>query len=45
MEVLNQNIISKELNFIFEKDYILVRGKLQKITNMLNGLRKTQLNK
>ncbi|WKD86434.1 hypothetical protein KCTC32516_01809 [Polaribacter huanghezhanensis] len=44
MEVLNQIIISKELNFVSEKDYILVREKLEKITNMLNGLRKTQLN-
>ncbi len=44
MEVLNQLIISKELNFISENDYILVRNKLEKITNMLNALRKTQLN-
>ena len=44
MEVLNQLIISKELNFISENDYILVRYKLEKITNMLNALRKAQLN-
>ncbi len=44
MEVLNQIIISKELNFISEKDYILVREKLEKISNMLNALRKSQLN-
>ncbi|APG64747.1 four helix bundle protein [Tenacibaculum todarodis] len=43
MEVLNQLIISKELNFISEKDYILVREKLEKITNMLNALRNSQL--
>jgi four helix bundle protein len=30
MEVLNQFIISKELNFILEKDYILVREKIEK---------------
>ena len=28
MEVLNQLIISKELNFISENDYILVRAKI-----------------
>ena len=44
MEVLNQLIISKELNYVSEKDYILVRKKLEKITNMLNALRKYQLN-
>ncbi|MEE4000299.1 four helix bundle protein [Tenacibaculum sp. FZY0031] len=44
MEVLNQLIISRELNYISEKDYILVRKKLEKITNMLNALRKSQLN-
>ncbi|MCH3884933.1 four helix bundle protein [Tenacibaculum aquimarinum] len=43
MEVLNQLIISKELNFLSEKDYILVREKLEKITNMLNALRNSQL--
>ncbi|GAA4975403.1 four helix bundle protein [Algibacter aquimarinus] len=45
MEVLNQLIISKELNFVSENDYILVRNKIEKITNMLNALRKAQLNR
>jgi len=45
MEVLNQLIISKELNFISENDYILVRNKLEKITNMPNALRNSQLNR
>lgn len=45
MEVLNQLIISKELNFISENDYILARAKIEKITNMLNALRNYQLNK
>ena len=45
MEVLNQLIISKELNFISENDYILVRNKIEKITNMLNALRNSQLNR
>lgn len=44
MELLNQLIISKELNFISENDYILARQKLEKITNMLNSLRNKQLN-
>lgn len=44
MEVLNQLIISKELNLISKNDYILARQKLEKITNMLNSLRNKQLN-
>ena len=44
MEVLNQFIISRELDFVLEKDYILVREKIEKITNMLNALRKSQIN-
>jgi len=44
MEVLNQVIISKELSIISENEYILVREKFEKITNMLNALRKSQLN-
>lgn len=43
MEVLNQLIISKELNYISENDYIFVRQKIEKITNMLNSLRNSQL--
>ena len=44
MELLNQLIISRELNFISENHYILARQKLEKITNMLNSLRNKQLN-
>ncbi|WP_299064619.1 four helix bundle protein [uncultured Polaribacter sp.] len=44
MEVLNQLIISKELGFISENETFLVRQKIEKITNMLNSLRKSQLN-
>jgi len=44
MEVLNQLIISKELNFISENNYSALRVKIEKITNMLNALRKSQLN-
>ena len=45
MEVLNQLIISKELEFITENDYLKLREQLSKITNTLNSLRKAQLNK
>ena len=38
MEVLNQLIISKDLNFITEGNYSLARLKIEKITNMLNRL-------
>ena len=43
MEVLNQIIISRELNYISENDYIFVREKIEKIANMLNSLRNSQL--
>jgi len=43
MEVLNQLIISKELNFINEDNYIGLREYISKISNMLNALRKSQL--
>lgn len=44
MEVLNQLIISKKLNFLEHQDYLNLRTDIYKITNMLNALRKTQLN-
>tara|TARA_R110001583_G_scaffold36657_1_gene120678 strand:- start:1069 stop:1443 length:375 start_codon:yes stop_codon:yes gene_type:complete len=44
MEVLNQLIISKELNFISEENYEKLREDISKISNMLNALRKAQLN-
>lgn len=44
MEVLNQIIISKELNFITEEDYQTIRTEIEKISNKLNALRKSQLN-
>jgi len=43
MEVLNQLILSKELNFISENDYGKLRENISKISNMLNALRKSQL--
>lgn len=44
MEVLNQIIISKELNFINEENYKVLRESIEKIANKLNALRKSQLN-
>ncbi|HEY9168421.1 MAG TPA: four helix bundle protein [Lutibacter sp.] len=40
MEVLNQLILAKELNFIAEKDYDKVREDINKISNMLNAFKK-----
>ena len=44
MEVLNQVIISKELNFINDIDYKIIRESIEKIANKLNALRKSQIN-
>jgi len=44
MEVLNHIILSKELEFITEENYLELREKIYKISNMLNALRKAQLN-
>lgn len=43
MEVLNQLIIANELNYILEEDFLELRLRIQKISNMLNALRKAQL--
>ena len=45
MEVLNQIIIVKELKYISEENYLEIRKKISKITNMLNALRKSQINR
>lgn len=45
MEVLNHIILSKELKFISEEKYLELRERIYKISNMLNALRKAQLNK
>ena len=44
MEVLNQVIISKELNFINDENYKSLRESIEKIANKLNALRRTQNN-
>ena len=44
MEVLNQIIVSNELGFIKVNDYQNIRTEIEKISNKLNALRKSQLN-
>lgn len=43
LELLNQVIISNELDFLSATDYNTIREQLTEITAMLNGLRKSQL--
>jgi four helix bundle protein len=43
VEILNQLIISFELNFVSEVDYLKLREKLESITNKLNALRNYQI--
>lgn len=45
METLNHLIISKDLNFISEIEYISCREKLEKICNQINNLKKYYLSK
>jgi four helix bundle protein len=45
VEVLNQLIISCELNFVIEKDYQETRKQIESITNKLNALRNFQIQK
>lgn len=45
MELLNQLIIAKELDYLEQEFYDDIRNKLEIITNMLNGLRNSQINK
>ena len=45
VEILNQLIISFELNFISKEDYLQLREQLESITNKLNALRNYQIDK
>ncbi len=45
MEVLNQIIIAKELDFLETKEYMNIRTQIEKVANKLNALRNSQLNK
>lgn len=42
-ETLNHLIISKDLEYITEKEYLLCREKLEKICNQINSLKKYYL--
>ena len=44
IEVLNQIIISYELDFIDESDYLNFRNLIESLSNKINSLRKFQLN-
>lgn len=45
IEVLNQLILSFELDFIKENDYLKLRQDIESVTNKLNGLRNYQIDK
>jgi four helix bundle protein len=45
VEVLNQLILSFELDFITEIEYLRLRQDIESVTNKLNGLRNYQINK
>lgn len=45
MELLCQLTISKELRYIDERQLLLIRGRIEEISNKLNSLRNYQLNK
>ena len=45
VEVLNQLILSFELDFIKEEDYLKLRQVIESVTNKLNGLRNYQIDK
>lgn len=42
METLNHLIIAKELNYISESDYLILRKQIEEIGRMLNALKKQQ---
>lgn len=44
MEILNQLILSLDLTFINQTEYEQLRIQIEEISNLLNGLRKSQLN-
>jgi len=43
METLNHLIISKDLNYVSETEYVTSREKLEKIYNQINNLKKYYL--
>ena len=45
LELLNQLMISLDLNYINEENYLKTRTEIEEITFMLDSLRKSQLEK
>ncbi len=45
LELLNQSIISNDLEFIQKEDYLAIRKQITEITAMLDALYKSQLKK
>jgi len=43
LELLNQTIISKDLNYLSSENYDSIRNDIEQITSMLDGLYKSQL--
>ena len=43
LELLNQTIISKDLNYLSNENYDSIRNDIEQITSMLDGLYKSQL--
>lgn len=43
LELLNQSIISNDLDFLKKDDFLIIRTQITEITAMLDGLRKAQL--
>ncbi len=43
VEIVNQLIISKELNFMQEEKYLKLRSDINELTNKLNAYHKSQL--
>lgn len=44
LELLNQLLISLDLEYLKEEDYIKLRTEIEEITFMLDALRKSQIN-
>jgi len=44
LELLNQTIISNDLDYLSNENHLTVRASVSEITAMLDGLRKSQLN-
>lgn len=45
LELLNQSILSNDLEFLNNEDYFQIRESISEITAMLDGLYKSQINK